>query len=754
MIDFIIRNKYLSLFTPIIVIVLLSIGVKNLGFTNDYHMFFSSDNPQLIAFDNLQDTYNKTDSVLIGLRDTKGIFTKQNLQAIAQITTRAWQMPFSTRVDSLSNYQHTFADGDDLSVIDLIDTEEALKPKQIEAIATNEILLKNKLVTDKKDTTGINITIQLPNDEKLATTAQTQVVAFARALRDTIKKDYPQFEVFLSGIIMLNQAFPEAGENDIKNLVPISFLMVFVLLFVVLRNIVLVLGSLILLVLTIVSAFGSAGYLGLPITPPMTSMPVIILTIAVAGSVHLMISFVKKMRSGMDKVLAVKEAFNHNVRAITIAGLTTAIGFFGLNFSEVPPFHDLGNVAGIGTLLSLMLILVFLPAWMLVMPIKIKEKEPKKVTLMTSFAHFVTTQYKKILVFSVLFVVIFISFILLHEINDNFVEYFDERVEFRRDADKVDEHLTGIGSIDYSFESGESGGISNPEFLKDVEKFTHWARAQKEVNNVSTITDIFKRLNKNMHGDNNVFYQLPENRELSAQYLLLYEMSLPYGLDLNNQINIDKSAVRVSVNMKNMSSKGYLGFEKRASDWLKNNTPRIHTEGASPSIMFAHIGVRNVQAMLIGTSITLIVISIILGFTLGSFKMGLISLVPNLVPASMAFGLWGLTNGQITMALSVVASITLGIIVDDTVHFLDKFNHGFKTLGKNAKESVLYAFEHVGNALVLSSIALTFGFLVLVVSVFEINSGMGHLTSYVIMIALIMDFLLLPSLLIFFNRSK
>ncbi|SMM97924.1 Predicted exporter of the RND superfamily [uncultured Candidatus Thioglobus sp.] len=754
MINFIIQHKYLSFFTPIIVILLLAIGTKNLAFTNDYHIFFSSDNPQLIAFDNLQDTYNKTDSILIGLRDTSGIFTNKNLKAIADITTKAWQTPFSTRVDSLANYQHTFANGDDLLVIDLIDTENELNAGQIDEIASNEVLLKNRLITSQKDTTGINITIQLPNNEKLATKGQDEVVAFARNLRDEIKKDYPQFEVFLSGIVMLNQAFPEAGQEDIKSLIPLAFLIVFVLLFVVLGNIFLVLGSLILLVFAVIGSFGSVGHLGLPITPVMTSLPVIILTIAVAGSVHLMMSFVKKMRNGTDKIKAIKEAFEHNVHAITIAGITTAIGFFGLNFSEVPPFHDLGNAAAIGTLLSLILTLVFLPAWILVLPIKIKTKKIQKTHLMLKFSTFVIRSYKKILVFSLLAVIVFVSFIPLNEINDNFVEYFDERVEFRRDADKVDKYLTGIGSIDYSFKSGEAGGVANPEFLASVEKFTNWARKQSEVNNVSSITDIFKRLNKNMHGDDETYYKLPQNRELSAQYLLLYEMSLPYGLDLNNQINIDKSAIRVSVNMKNMSSKGYLGFENKADNWLKNNTPKIHTSGASPSIMFAHIGLRNVHAMLIGTAITLIVISIILGFILRSFKMGLISLVPNLIPVSMAFGLWALTNGQISMAISVVASITLGIIVDDTVHFLDKFNYGLKTLGRSAKKSVAYAFEHVGHALILSSVALTAGFLVLIGSVFEINSGMGWLTSYVIVIALIMDFLLLPSLLIFFNKSQ
>jgi predicted RND superfamily exporter protein len=316
----------------------LAMGGKNLAFTNDYHMFFSDDNPQLIAFDNLQDTYNKTDNIIIGLRDTtNGIFTEQNLRIIADITDKAWQTPFSTRVDSLSNYQHTYANADDLIVFDLVDIElTTLDSKHIESIATSELLLKNRLITNAKDTTGINITINLPDNEQEATIGQAQAVKFARELRDTIKKEYPQFEVFLSGVIMLNNAFPEAGQGDMQTLVPLSFLVVFILLLIILRSPILVLGALLLMVFTIVGAMGSAGHLLLPITPPMTSMPVIMLTIAVAGSVHLMMSFKKHMQLGEDKITALINAFNHNVKAITIAAITTAIGFFRIKFFGSP----------------------------------------------------------------------------------------------------------------------------------------------------------------------------------------------------------------------------------------------------------------------------------------------------------------------------------------------------------------------------------------------------------------------------------
>jgi len=319
MIKFIIKHKYLALFIPIITLLILASGVRFLKFSNDYHMFFSDDNPQLIAFDDLQDTYTKSDNILIALRDDSGIFTEDNLRAIADITNQAWQLPHSSRVDSIANYQHTVADEDNLQVIDLVDVElDKLEVENIKKIATNEILLKNRLITNKANIAGINITIELPKNEQLATQGQSQVVVFARGLREKIRQDYPQFEVYLSGVIMLNNAFPEAGQDDMTSLVPMAFIVVFILLLITIRNVLLILGSLITLFVTIAAAMGSAGYLGMAITPPMTSMPVIILTVTVAGSVHLMMSFVKHMQSGEDKISSLTKAFEHNQRAIII----------------------------------------------------------------------------------------------------------------------------------------------------------------------------------------------------------------------------------------------------------------------------------------------------------------------------------------------------------------------------------------------------------------------------------------------------
>ena len=256
-----------------------------------------------------------------------------------------------------------------------------------------------------------------------------------------------------------------------------------------------------------------------------------------------------------------------------------------------------------------------------------------------------------------------------------------------------------------------------------------------------------KRLNRNMHADEEAWYRLPDSRELAAQYLLLYEMSLPYVLDLNNQIDIAKSATRMTVTMESVSSNELLNMENRAQEWLLENAPYMKSDGASPSVMFAYIGKRNIRSMLIGASVALVLISLILIFALRSLKIGLISLIPNLAPTAMGFGLWGLLYGQVGLGLSVVAGLTIGIVVDDTVHFLSKYLRARREQGFSAEDAVRYAFHTVGIALLVTTLVLIAGFMVLNQSAFKLNSDMGLLTAITIGLALIADFLFLPPLL-------
>ncbi len=751
----VIRLRWLIVFLTLGVVGLLASGVQHLSFSNDYRVFFSQENPQLTAFENLQDTYTKNDNILFMIMPKEGeVFTPDVLEAVVELTEDSWQIPYSIRVDSISNYQHTYAEEDDLVVADLVEEPRNLTTEQLQSIkniALNEPLLVNRIISQTAHATGINVVVELPGIDP---NEVFEVSAAAREIKASIEADFPQIDLYMTGIILMNNAFPEASQEDMQTLVPLSYLVVIIGAFLFLRSIAGTIGTVLVIVFSTAMAMGSAGWLGIQLTPPALSAPTMILTLAVADSIHFLVTMLHEMRKGSSKNDAIVESLRINFQPIFLTSATTAIGFLSMNFSDAPPFRDLGNITAMGVMYAFFLSVLLLPAVMAILPVKVKPSKTLSSRLMEQFAEFVIRRRQGLFWGMAGIILLSVAFIPKNELNDIFVNYFDETIEFRTHTDIVSENLTGIYFIDYSLQSGESGGVSNPEFLKKVDQFANWYRQQPETKHVNVITDTFKRLNKNMHGDDPAYYVLPEERNLAAQYLLLYEMSLPYGLDLNNQINVDKSATRISITLDTISSKNILDLELRAETWLKENAPEMYTTGASPTVMFAHIGERNIRSMLTGTVVALILISMILMVALRSVKLGLISLIPNLVPAAVAFGVWGLMVGEVGLALSVVVTMTLGIVVDDTVHFISKYLRAQRENNLSSEDSVRYAFANVGVALWVTSLLLIAGFLVLTLSAFELNSGMGLLTAITIGIALAIDFLFLPTLLMKLEGKK
>ena len=564
--DWVIRWRFIIVPLVLLVAFVLATGGKNLEFTNDYRYFFSEDNPQLLEFEALQDTYTKNDNVYIMLEPKDGeVFNQKFLGALKELTEASWQTPYSIRVDSITNFQHTYAENDDLVVIDLVDDVASLTSEDLQYIknvSLNEPLLVKRLVSESANAAGINVTIELPGKDPNAEVPE--VVDFTRNMVKEFGKTYPHINVYTTGIVPMNRAFFEASIHDMKSLTPIAFMAVIIGIFLFLRNVSATFAALLVIFMSIVMGMGSAGWLGFKLSPPSVSAMTMILTLAVADCIHFLTTFLNSMRKGMEKVVAINESLRVNFHPIFLTSLTTGIGFLTLNFSDAPPFRDLGNITAIGVVYAFLLSILFLPALVAILPFKIKKENDKKTRFMQKLADFVINKQRTLL-WSMGFVIIaLIALIPRNEINDKFVEYFDESIEFRAHTDYIADKITGLYSIQFSLEAEESGGVSEPKFLEKMDEFAVWLRAQPEVMHVNAVSDTFKRLNKNMHADDESLYSLPGQRELAAQYLLLYEMSLPYGLDLNDQINVDKSSTRLSTTLKTLSTTQMLAFEEKS----------------------------------------------------------------------------------------------------------------------------------------------------------------------------------------------
>lgn len=752
-----IRYRWFVVIGTLVAVVLATAGARRLQMTTDYRVFFSAENPQLTAFDKLQNTYTKNDNVMIVVAPKDGrVFTQKTLAAIEDLTTQSWQVPHSIRVDSITNYQHTRAEGDDLIVKDLVKDAPNLLESDLTAIrdiAVHEPLLVHRLISPGGDVTAVNVTIHVPDKELRK--GVPQVVAHVRKMTDEARAKYPDLDFHLTGTVMMNNAFPEASQHDMRTLVPLMLLVAMIALWFLLRDPGSVFGTLLIVVMSIAATMGLLGWAGMQLTPPAASAPTIILTLAIADSVHLLASYYYYMRTGKSKQDAMVESYRVNFQPIFVTSITTAVGLLALNFSDSPPFNQLGNVVALGVTLAWLFSMTFLPALMMILPSRTRTTKAGADFAMERFAEFVIRRRKPLFWGNLAVIIVITGLAFKNEINDQFVEYFSKSIEFRRDTDFATERLTGIYTIDYSLSAGESEAVADPAFIGKVEEFAQWLRQQPEVVHVNTYTDIMKRLNKNLHGDDPAFYRIPETRELAAQYLLLYEMSLPFGLDLNNQLNVDKSSTRLTATVKNLTSSEMIALESRATDWLKANAPAtMHSIGASPALMFAHIGKRNFISMMYGfaAGIGLVMITLLVAFR--SFKYGLISLIPNVTPIMLGFGLWGVFVGEVGLGLSVVGSLTLGVVVDDTIHYMSKYLRGRREDGLSPEDAIRYVFKNVGTAMIVLSIVLVAGFLVLAFSTFRVNADLGMLTAITFAIALAADFLFLGPLLLTLEKRN
>ncbi|WP_061034849.1 MULTISPECIES: efflux RND transporter permease subunit [Vibrio] len=743
------------LLATVLLVIFATIGGKNLYFRGDYNIFFDGTNKQLLAFDEIQTTFAKTDNLAIVIApDNNDVFTPDTLQLVQNLTVDSWQVPYSSRVDSIANYQHTEAIEDDLLVEDLLYEDYELTSARIakvKHIALTEPVIKNALISEKGDVTIVNITVQLPEVDK---TAEVQeVMNHINRMIEQYQQNYPNVEFHKAGIIAMNYAFMTAAQEDSSTLVPTMLLVILVFLTIMLRSFLSVIATLVVIIGSVMATMGLSGWAGMFLSTATVNVPTLVMTLAVADCVHVIATMRQSMQNGFSKAHSIERSIALNFMPILITSITTAIGFLMMNMSDSPVLRDFGNLSALGVMIACFLSVTLLPALLKLLPIRVKQNTSKNGSdFMDKLGDFVVTNRKALLPLSVLVIVVSASLIPLNKVNDESVKYFDSRSDFRQAADFMEERISGMTNISIAIKTNESQGIADPIFLNSIGRFTDWLRAQPETDHVATLADVYKRLNKNMHADDDAYYSLPQDRELAAQYLLLYEMSLPYGLDLNNQINVDKSSIKMVLTVDNLGSVELVDLENRIYAWFANNAPQYEVVASSPSLMFAHIGETNMASMLSTLPITLVLISALLIFALRSLKLGLISLVPNIAPAVIGFGLWALISGEINLGLSVVVTLTLGIVVDDAVHFLSKYQRARKE-GQTAEQAVRYAFHTVGRALWITTVVLVAGFSVLAMSSFRLNADMGQLSAIVIFIALVVDFLFLPTLLMLFDKE-
>ncbi|PJB54412.1 MAG: hypothetical protein CO099_01735 [Bdellovibrio sp. CG_4_9_14_3_um_filter_39_7] len=754
-VDRIVNYPKTSLFMTMILMALTMPGLLQFQEKYDVRIWFRDSDPLIKTLNAFERQFGNDENIVILMNSPSGMFDRESIEALRNITHDAWQIPEVIRVESLSNYNYTHAEGDDIIIDPFLSdelelTDSVLKQKK-------EIALKHKVMPDyliSRDGKSAMIFARLainlegsPNYENIV-----------RETRKIIKKYEGQSDhtFHLIGEAAVNDAFREVANHDGAVILPILFALIIAYLIWVFRSLSAMMFPLAITLISVMMTMGLVFEVGYEFNNILTILPAILISISIADSVHIMMTFFQFRAQGKEHKEAVYYALHKNFIPTFLTSFTTAIGFISLSMTELLPIRQLGSMAAAGCVFAWILTLFWMGPLLLVVPFKIPKSflKLKDSELNSDFSVKMTSLIHRfrwsIVIFFTLAVSGSIYLSTKVEVNSNPYEYFTEHIPLRKANDFVRKSFGGNAGPEILFYSGKDDGIKDPAFLRKVDEFKTWLNSLEHINKTVDIVDIVKEMNQELHGGSEEYYRLPETQEEVAQYLFLYTMSLPQGMDLKNRMTINNDALRMSILWDVWDSKGWLKYTDEIEEHAKKMGLTIAITGKF--LLFQRMMGYVVETFIKSIAMAMILISLVMSIYFRSLRAGLLSMVPNGIPILFVGGLLYFSGIPLNIGSSLVASVCLGIAVDDTIHFLANY-YRLRKEGHTIEESIASVFTFTGSALVVTTVILASGFGLYMMGDFVPNIHFGLLCATILSAALVLDVVFMPALLMLVDHK-
>jgi uncharacterized protein len=729
---------------------LVAAGLSRLEFSSDNRSFFGANNSDVALLQEMADTFAGAGSLSLLIQLSDGdLFTADRLERLEAMRAQATGLPGISRADAVTNHVRARADGDSVDIGPLIDMSGDLSVAglaEVREAALQSPDLVNRLIAADGRAAVIALTLR-QNLEDGAT--RDAILTQAAAFRDDWRDGWPDGDVFLSGALLADATFNQAARRDLFGLVPIVAVASAVLLALGVGSLTGVVGALAAAFSATLASLGFAGWVGIAITPGTAISPLASMVLITASCVHVIVHHGRARADGLDRPAAVQRALAENFGPVAVTTVTTAIGFLCMNFAESPPLQQMGNLVAAGLVIGWVGTVTLLPVALLKLPeVRIKPLRPSDAA-MARLADWVVARSGALL--AVFAVVIILAGIGLSRLgsNDIFHRYFDDSFEYRIATNATEASIGGVDAVLFPITAPDGQAVTDPSVLEQIDRFAVWLRGQPGVTWVGAISDVMSGLQQAIDPGGPA---LPDSAEAAAQLLLLYELSLPDGQSLDWLLDVDRRQTRVSATVLFDRSAELEALAARAEDWMAENTPQIAGPAVGVALAFAAQTRRNNLAMVTGMFAVLLLVSGIMIVALRSWRFGLLSLIPNVLPALLAFGAWGLIWRDVNLGSAIVTTMTFGIVVDDTVHLMMHFLR-HRRAGQSPEAALRRTFRSVGLAVIVTSAAIILGFAVLGTSGFAINAHIGALTALVVGIALITDLFLLAPLLVRLGKA-
>ena len=705
------------------------------------------------------------------------VLEKGDLSKLENKILKSYQLKKKKRIDKILSpftMQEYSGAGDTLSQIDLINKDDdgvRILPKTHEEF---ERLKKNlqgtpfmdKLIYSKNKKTGemedFGILLRLDTHENHDT--------IARDIWD-ITESYNHknnIQIISHGIPILNKHMNDYMKSDLKNFFPPTILLIILIFFFNFRSIRGVVLPLITLMLADIWILGLMGHLGYKITVMGVSFPSLILAIGSSYSIHILnqyyIDFNLVTEKGKNEGLRL--SMSHISITVFLAGVTTFIGFMTLSTNRVSAISEWAVFSAIGVFFCVFITITLIPAVIMLLPHKmpriiLKEDNTVRITLIDKVISIMTRlsvrHHKGFLAIVLVIIVISIMGICKLQVEMAIFSYFKEDDPIRKSAKIIGEKFGGILGMDILIDSGDTDGIINSEFLKKVEDFREWLEAEVDLNvgRTDVFTDIIKKMHMAMNNDDNFYYKIPDSDMDIKDYLELVsgedEDSDGRIDDFEQYIDPEYKIMHISARLCKKEG-GMIGtkklsyIHKKILKYLKDKFPGYSFDVSGEAAILVSLAAYVVNGQLFSLIFCLIVVGIVIVLLFKNFTAGLISLIPISVAVIMNFGIMGWFGINLDMATAIIASITIGIGVDDTIHFLNTFRH-FRAKGFSIDETIEKTIFVSGKAIIYTSLVLIFGFSVCMLSNFKPVVLFGILLAITMIATTIGALVILPSVI-------
>ena len=731
---------------PLLVFALVFFNAHKIEMDGSYRIWFGEDSKTLTDYDNFRKTFGNDDGVVIVFKDENGIFSKKALASIDRITQALWKTKYIARVDSLTNYQYVHAnpkEPDDIVVEDFIKNIDNATPAYL--AERKEIAISDPLVVDafiSKDGTTTMISARLTpkvNDDS----DKSLIIMDSLEKILAPERELTGYKYWVNGGPALNKAFTVIGTSDAMTFTPLVLLASFILLLLLFRRVSGALIPLGVVIFTFLTVLAVQVLLGYKLNNFTANLPVFIVAIGIADAVHIYSVWILQKRQGDDNEEAVLHSMQKNFLPIFLTSLTTAIGFATLTISEVIPVLTLGIATASGAVLAFIISVIWMPSVLLLLkkPIKAEVVEATKEKKTFGYGKFIIKNNKKIvLITSLIFAILAIGLFKV-KVDSNTIRYFDKSVEIRKSTEFMMQNLTGPMAYEIVVDSGVKDGIKNPKFMKEVEQFYKEFQAKfPEVRHLASLMDTVKRFNKVVDGKD----ELPQSQNLIAQYLLLYSLSLPQGMEINDKMDINEQKLRITGQMDIVDTSKDLEMIAYIENWWKKTEYSATVQGQT--YMFAHMQEDVTNTLIYSLSLAILLVSMVMLLIFRRMKLLWVFILPNILPVILVVGLMGWIGINIDIGVAIAGAIIIGVAVDDTIHFLVKYFDARKK-GLNMQDTFDEVLHYAGKAILFTTIILSVAFSMFAFSTFTPNQNFGIVTAFALIIAFVVDLLLLPALL-------